>query len=237
MAELNTLSALLADGNLKAYYRMESGALTTDSSSGGNTLTNNNTVGEGTGKYGGAADFSATNTDKNLLLNSDLGITGGAISIVGWVKLKAEIGSGDWCFWVQEDAGTHTRNEIRYDYNGGTRTLHFSRVKMNVGSQAVDYAITMGTSNWVHLAYTYDGSTIHAYVNGADVGNAAATGSGAAVGVDNFKIGAGDNGASLEAFASILADDVAVFNRELTAAEVLQLYTDTSRTRGMAVLF
>lgn len=93
----------------------------------------------------------------------------------------------------------------------------------------------MGTDDFYHIALTYDGSTLRGYVNGVSVGSVAASGDGATVGVDSIKIGVSDNGTSLEAYASIDADDVAYFNRELTAEEVSQLGIPTTTT-GAAFL-
>lgn len=232
MAEINALS-LLSDPNLEAYYRHESGQLTTDSSGNGVTLTNTNTVGQTTGKYGDAADFSASNSNKYLIGNTDLGIGGGAISIVGWVKLNAEISSGEWAFFMQEDASTHVRYDVRYEYNSGTRRLVFNRAKMNVADQDFTYNLTMGTADFYHIALTYDGSTLRGYVNGSEVGFVNASGDGAAVGVDSIKIGVSDNGSSLEAYASIIADDVAYFSRALSEIELTQI-NDLSSSNGGA---
>lgn len=226
MAELNTLSGLLADATLKAYYRFESGALTTDSSGEANTLTNTGTVAEDTGKYGGAADFGDANSTKYFLANTDLGIGGGSITLAGWHKPNGDIASGTWAFQMQEDAASHVRFDIRYEYNGGTRRVLFNRTKMNVGAQSVTHNITLGSTSWTHLALTYDATSIIGYVNGLPVGTTAASGDGAAVGVDSIKMGVGDDGSSLEAYSSSDIDDITYFSRALTAAEILQLYSD-----------
>lgn len=228
MAELFTTD-LFDSANLIAYYRFNSGALTTDSK-GSYTLTNNNTVGEtASGKYGYGADFGSTNTNKSLTADSDLGIVGGAISMNIWVKMQTEIGSSSQFFVGQQDGGNKVGNTIFYDYNGGTRRLVFRRSKNYVANDDLNYTITLGTTNWYMLTYVYDGSEVSAYVNGVEVGTpVASTGNGTTNGTDKFGIGAGvtaDTGIPA-VFASAFIDDVSVFNRALTAGEVLTLFRD-----------
>ena len=232
MAELQ-YTALIDDANLQAYYRLESGALTTDSSGNSKTLTNNNTVGEGTGKFGGCADFGSSNSDKYLSLTDDLGITGGAISISCWVKLNAEIGSGTWDFVSQSDAGTFTIYTIRYDYNGGTRRIGFVRNKNNVATEVVWLNTTMGTSNWYNLVLTYNGTNMTGYIDASAGTPTAMSGNGNTAGADAISIGAsmGWNAGGTKLFyASALIDDVAIFDRALTDVEVAILYNDPTAT-------
>ena len=230
--ELYTLD-LFSDANLQGYWRMESGALTTDNSGNSKTLTNNNTVGEGTGKFGGAADFSATNSDKYLDIADDLGITGGAITISCWVKLNTEIGSGTWDFVSQSDAGTFTIYTIRYDYNGGTRRIGFVRNKNNVATEVVWLNTTMGTSNWYNLVLTYNGTNMTGYIDASAGTPTAMSGNGNTAGADAISIGAsmGWNAGGTKLFyASALIDDVAIFDRALTDVEVAILYNDPTAT-------
>lgn len=227
MATLRS-TLLFNDANLKAYYEHSAGALLVDSSPNGNTLTNNNTVAEGTGKYGGGADFSATNTNKSLSVASNLGIDGGVISIVGWFQLKAEIASGNWALAFQESATTDVGYYLDYAYNGGSRTLSFWRIREGVDTVGYTHSLTMGTTNKYHLALTYDGTNVRGYVDGTLVGtSASATGNGTG-GVSAFRIAAFAGGSG--GFASIISDDVAVFDRVLTADEIANLASDTGTT-------
>jgi hypothetical protein len=70
---------------------------------------------------------------------------------------------------------------------------------------------------WVHLAATYDGTTQRLYVNGVQVATLASSGSiRASTGV--LRIG-GNNIWTNEWFAGLI-DEVRVYNKALTAAEV-----------------
>lgn len=233
MAEIAELSL-----SPSAYYRFNSGALTTDSSGNAVTLTNTNSVGEAGGRYGTGADFGSSNTNKLFLANTDLGIGGGACSVACWVKLSAQVTSGavGYCFIQQEDAGTHTRQEIRYFYNGGTLRISYSRVKMNIAGQGVNVNTTLNVGEWYHLAYTYDGTNVRGYLNGVLQGTTAASGDGAAVGVDGIKIGAGDDGSTIENWTSGIIDDAGFWNRALTQNEITSLYEDGAESHGVTIV-
>jgi hypothetical protein len=221
MAELYTTS-LFSDANLKAYYRLESGALTTDSKNGF-TLTNNNSVGEDMGKYGGAADFGTANTNKSLSIANDLGITGGAITITGWYRPNTDIGNGGvWIFTAQEDSGTSVQYAIEYRRSGATRTLVFRRYRQGIAANEITYNVDLGTTSYRHIVLTYDGTNLRGYLDGSLVaGPTAFSGNGTGVTADSFSIGNQRGLASGNGFySSIDADDVAVFSRALTADEI-----------------
>jgi len=225
--EINT-NALKSDSSLKAYYRFESGALTTDSSTGGFTLTNNNTVASGTGIFGGACDFGTGNTNKYLNVNNDMGITSGAITISLWVKPNSTpSGGASTTLFERGDSSTNTRHWIRYNDASGTIQLSYNRQRENVANDAVTYNVTLSTSVYTHLVLSYDGTTVRAYFNGASVGSIASSGNGASgVDIDYTYIGCGRSQLSpfFFNFANALIDDVAVFNRGLSAEEVRSLY-------------
>src|SRR6185436_14889938 len=79
---------------------------------------------------------------------------------------------------------------------------------------------------WSHLATTYDGSTLRLYVNGTQVASQAASGS-LTVSTGALKIGG--NAIWPEWFAGRI-DEVRVYNRALTAAEI---QADMNRPLGV----
>lgn len=218
--ELNN-TILKNSSALKAYYRFSTGDLTTDSSGNSKTLTNNGTVADGTGVYGGAADFGASNSTKYLTIADNLGIDGGAGSISCWIKLNAEIGSGYWYFANVQGTTTDTALAIWYDYNGGTRRVNFGRLRNGAAWDSALYTANLGTSSWYHLVLTYDATTIRGYVNGKYITGTAASGNGTANHSNGASVGGDPGGGGL---ASILADDVAFFNTALSADQIKELY-------------
>jgi len=223
MAELHSLE-LLQDANLQAYYRLED---VTDSKNSYD-LTNVGTVAFNAAKYKNGGDCGETNNSKYLTVANNLGIDGGAISIASWVKCKTEIGTGLYIFLNQVSTTSKVKNEIWYDYNGGTRRLVFSREQVGLTPTQVAYTVTLGTSDWHHIAYTYDGTNIRGYVNGVLIaGPTAASGNGSTAVSSGFTIGARWDG-SASYYASMIFDDTAVFNRALTLAETKSLYRSGS---------
>jgi len=216
--ELQSLP-LRSDPNLIAYYKLEN----TSEEINAITITNKGSVAFNAAQFNNGADFGSSNTTKSLTASNDLGVTGGAISISLWIKLSAEISSGTWVFASQGDAGNDVHYIIEYQYNGGTRRMAFHRFKGPSTFDTNTYNITLGTSNWYHIALTYDGSTVRGYINGSEVGSgASSSGNGTSGGVDSFSIGASW---IPDALTSGVIDDVSVFSDALTATEVLNLYT------------
>lgn len=209
--------------SLVAYYKLDSGALTTDSV-GSFTLTNTNSVGEGTAKLGTAsADFGTANTNKRLQISNDLGTDGASITMSFWVKMNTEIGSGIQSFIQHGGATSFVNDWVGYDYNAGTRRLGWNRQKQNVSNNTFYYNVTLGTTNWHHIVYTYDGTTMKGYYNGAEVVSQALSGNGISVATDSFTIGQ-DLGQVYNGYASAYIDEVGVWTRAITGNEVLNLF-------------
>lgn len=221
---------------LKAYYKTETGALTTDNANNGFTLTNNNVVAEASGKYGIAADFGSNNTTKSLSIVDNLGIRGGAVSMSIWVKVNSDIADGgDWLFTALEDSTTSTQFGIGYQRTGATRNIVFKRFRQGVAADQITYNVDLGISNFHHLVLTYDTTNLRGYLDNVLVaGPTAFSGNGSGVTAHSFSIGnqrglATGNGY----YASAIIDDIGIFNRALSAAEISLIYTDT--TSGVVV--
>lgn len=225
-------TTLFADANLIAYYKLED----TADSKGAYTLTNNGTVAFNAAKFENGADLGTANTTKYLSVMNDMGITNGAVSISFWGKITAEPATNTIKnLFERGDSGTDVRHRISYEDQSGVKALVFNRQRENVANDQFTYNVTLGTSIFHHFVITYDGTTVHGFLDGADIGNVASSGNGGSgVFSDYLIIGARmatqtDNTVSL--YASAIIDDFAVFNRQLTAAEILDLYLG-----GLAIL-
>lgn len=221
-------TSLFFDANLQAYYRFNTGALTTDSK-GSNTLTNNNTVGEtASGKFGYAADFGSSNSNKSFIIANKIGITTWAspFTFSLWIKRYGEITSGEqnFIFHSVKVATSGGLSWIGYQYNSGTPRLNFSRYD-GTNTENAYITASLGT-DWHHVVMVYDGTNITPYLNGVAGTPVASDGTGGNVYSDNF--GLGWYGSS--PYFSGYIDDVAVFNRALTAQEVEDLFDGDSAT-------
>jgi len=199
---LNT--TLFSDANLVSYYKLES----TSDSKGANTLTNHNTVAFNPAKYNNGADFGSTNTNKYLNTGNNLGIAGnGAISLIGWIKIYEN--TTDGIFFVHESTTSVNRNIAIKKDGGGSLSYIGSGV-------AATYAFS-DTTHFHHVAITRDGSSNHlGYLDGVQVVSFAGS-SGAGNSLNDFQIG---TYTSTSEYANVIVDDVAIFSRVLTAAEI-----------------
>lgn len=228
MAELIS-TPLFSDSALKAYYRFNTGALTTDSK-GSNTLTNNNTVGEtASGKFGYAADYGASNSNKFFDINSGLSMDlGGAYSVSIWIKWRTEVTSGGTEQFIFQHFSTTTSDRalgMLYRNPSGT-----PMIRIDPAGSTIDYNFTFGTVNWHHIVYTCSAAgAVTLYINGV-VATTGSRGSSPG-GVNHVWLGCNQGGSN---FASFYQDDLGIFSKELTAAEVLTLYKETS---NMFLLF
>lgn len=230
MPEINSLS-LKIDAAIKAYYRMELAALTTDSSGNGKTLTNNGPVLDGVGRYGGGADHGITGT-KYFKIAENLGIGGqGAISISFWIKLNAEIGVSFYGLFTHLSQTTAKREfTLTYNYNAGTRQLSLNSAGAYVNSNQ-----TLGTTSWHHIVATRAagaGGAFILYLDNVPLGNNT-TASTTGASEDSFTIGNVSSGdANFSTYAVI--DDVAVFGKVLTVAEIDTIFK--AKSSGFAAI-
>lgn len=219
MAELFTTS-LYTDPNLIAYYRFEN----VNDSKGTFTLTNNGVTPFNPAKYNNGADFGTANTTKYLQTTAQTSLDGGSCTFAGWVKINTEITSGVYHLFEQANGTSQTLYRVRYEYNGGTIRLVYSRGKAGVADQVANYTTTLGIVTQHHVGLTYNGTSVIGYLDGASVGTVAASGTGMAAPTAGLTFGANNDAANL---GNETLDDWAIFTRALTAAEISSLYNDS----------
>lgn len=207
---------LAASANLKAYYKLEN---VNDSSGGGFTLTNNNSVTFTAAKFANGANQGTGNTNKSLSIANNLGIAGnGSISIVFWIKLIDEIASGTWTLIRHASTTTADRYmDLNYFFNSGAIRMAIDAA----GSTPVYYTAALGTTLFHHIAMVRDVPNTSAFLYVDGVLRATETIGSTTSGFDEVYIGAAHAGVSVP---SALFDDCAFFNRVLTAGEIQSLY-------------
>ncbi len=219
MAQLRD-TKLYYDANLQEYYKLED-----TSGKNGNTLTNNNSVAFNAAKFLNGADLGSADGNKTLSQASAFSYAGGAYSITFWVKINTEPGSGVLYDLIQlSDVTTsHTQLYLAYYNPAGTPELYFARTRINVADDVATFNVTLGTSVFHHMVFTYDATNIRVYLDGVLVaGPTAASGTGT-LGTGGFVIGGQTNDLTANNALAII-DDVGLFNRVLTPLEVWSLY-------------
>jgi len=195
---------------LVAAYNFEeaSGTAVTDSSGNGNNGTISGATRTTGGKFGRALSFNGTNNYVTVPDSASLHLTNG-------MTLEA---------WVNMTGGQTWRTVIFKERPGGMTYSLFARSNGNrpVGQvyvnaeQNAQGTAAVPTGTWTHLATTYDGSTQRLYVNGVQVASRAQTGN---IIASTGLLKIGGNSIWSEWFKGTI-DEVRVFSRALTAAEV-----------------
>jgi glucose/arabinose dehydrogenase/chitodextrinase len=211
-----TVSNTQAPGLVAAYAFDEvSGATASDSSGQGNTATLNNGVAWLPGKNGRAASFDGVNDYITIPNSASTNISGSALTLSMWINPQP-IASGDSVvigkFW------NTTMSSPYYQYGlelgGGNRT---DFIVGTAGGQLVaSGGTTLPYNQWSHLAVTFDGSQVRTYVNGTLVNTQALSATITARG-NPIRIGAD---ASTAQFYKGMLDDLRIYNRVLTQAQV-----------------
>ena len=170
----------------------------------------------GVGKFNQAASFNGSSSRVNTGYNIPGSLSG--FSVSAWVKaasVKTQYIVGDMgptgaaaasMFYINISSSDELRAGV-----GGT-------VSQVIGSLS-DYI-----DAWTHIVVTTDSSgNIKGYVNGSELGTA--TGNALAANTEDFIIGMFKDGSHAATFDGLI-DQVRVFQSELSASEVTQLYNE-----------
>ena len=210
--------------NLVAYYPLDANANDVIASFPG-TLTGGAAL-TAPGKFGAkAVSLNGTSQSVDLGNPAALQITG-QITIAAWVKATATNGIRNILNkgHAFSPNGEITLRIVDGQYQGGSWN-GANHIAVSAAGQAAS-----DVGQWVHLAIVYDGSaTWRLYRNGTQIGSTV-DGTGAVAVGANWAIGARGGGG--ERFFAGTIDEVCIFNRGLTAAEVGQVYANTGLSTG-----
>ena len=227
-----------ADGNCVASYFMnaaddgeEQDRTSTNhlAESTSDTIVRSSTVPDGYSGY--SKDFEAGDTERfiraDASLSPGLDFSGSnqVFSVVSWINSEA-IGGFDFQNVITHARSSSGNQGLRFGIRAGSDNQFRIRVQIsgNGTSETTcdSTTTTYTTGTWYHVAFVYDDTNGTVYVNGSADGATAHT-----TGIfDNsmeFTIGAQDSGG--EHFDGLI-DEVALFDRILTVAEVGSIYTN-----------
>jgi hypothetical protein len=223
-------TTLLNDADLVGYWRFE-GNSSDDSPTYSNAGTDTNiTYGAGTGEFGQGASFNGT-TSKIVLNDQAQNHVAGNFTVGCWVKLD----SADENSLAIQVYSQNTARAGFVFYAAGT-SGHVTLISgKNTGtSQGTDWDQREGTidvsdGTWHFVCGRYNGSTLDVFVDGVKDGTGTSWANNAAYAATTYeRIGARNNsGSDTIAFKGIL-DDLWLFSRTLTDAEILGLYTQST---------
>ena len=187
-----------------------SGSQAVDASGRGGTGTLDGAT-RATGRFGGAVSFDGLNDWVTVADAPALRLAGG-MTLEAWVN-PASLGSG-WRTALLKERGAGLAYAL-YASNGANRAASF----LNIGGAdtSVLSAAAVPAGAWTHVATTYDGAMLRMYVNGSQVATRAQTG---VIDTSTGPLRFGGNGAWLNEFFNGRLDEIRVYDRALTAAQV-----------------
>ena len=211
--------------NLISYWKLNESSGNAADEVGGNTLTNNNTVTYSAGKINNAANFASASSQ--YLSKADIFEyqKGQALSVQSWLNIASTGAS----FAL---VGNHVSGAT-----GGWHTEYLSTDKLRFiisnatsdGFADTTDVVGFSTSTWYHVVMTTSNFGVPAsqkiYVNGTSAGmteQATLDANAIGYGVSTFELGA--HFVIPAKFLNGSLDEVGIWERELTAAEVTELY-------------
>jgi hypothetical protein len=207
---------------LKGYWKFDegSGTVANDSTGNGNTGTLTNGPTWAAGKINNALTFNGSTQYVDAGLRSSLNLsTTGTVS--AWVKFSTVPSSwpGVVC---NEDIDSDKNGYCLYVDSSGKFDLELSDASSYANIQSPG---TYNDNNWHLIAGTWDGSNLYLYADGAMVAGPVSQTHTPVSTVFNLEIGTTGNKTN---YFNGLIDDARVYNRALSASDVLTLYNTTA---------
>jgi glucose/arabinose dehydrogenase len=223
-SRLHDITVPSSDGTLTANYKTApagpvpglvgawgfddgSGSAARDASGSGNDGVVSGAAWSAGGRFGGALDFDGVDDWVTVADDDSLDMTG-PLTLEAWVRPDT---LGTWDTVVMKEAAGY----FSYALYGTTAWAAPSGWARDAVAEAKQ---PLAANGWTHLAVTYDGTNTRLYVNGALV---TSTASPFSLPNSDRPLRIGGNGIWSGEFFDGLIDEVRVYNRTLTGAEVV----------------
>ena len=207
------------NNGLIAYYNLDD----VNDALGIYNLTNSGSVAFETGLIGDNAFFGTPNAGgTELTIANDLGIQGMGVCFSAWVNVTITPGANEHGIVTQVDATSDVAYQLVYHATGPK--LRWIRADLGVGGDVLDYTTTLPINgDYQHIVGCDDTINLFLYLNGVPVKSVpSATTNGSFTLDDEFIIGGNVQTANRDWDGFI--DEVGVWSRNLSTAEVVQLY-------------
>jgi hypothetical protein len=223
------------DANLQGLWLVNNDLL--DDTDNNNDLTDNNTVGYDAGdKQEGthSLDLESTNSEYGSITDGDqtgLDIDGDQLTLLAWVKPESTGTFGLIVRYVAAAGDRSYRLQLSSSNMDGYISTDGSAFVKSIG------ATNLGTGSWKHVAMVYNGTDQRLYLdgsldsNGSD--NPKATTGNIYDSATTIAIGAYSNGSN--PFDGLM-DEVAIFDRALSAAEISDVFNNGIQDAPSVVL-
>lgn len=174
-----------------------------------------------TGRFGESFYFSGSNSEVKILFGAAPQL-GNTFTFAYWLNVAAA-DLGNPAYVLQR--GGVDQNALIFGYVNATSEI-FAPTRTGADPRSASAIPSVQGDTWNHIAYTYDGSVLRNYLNGAEVSNTAITFS--LTGTGNLYLGSpGNEFANASNFRGYL-DELSIWNESLSSAQVLALYNGPS---------
>lgn len=113
-----------------------------------------------------------------------------------------------------------------FEATGSAAVNHY----VNIGGTWNWVAMTYTNNIWQHITVTYDGTTLIGYINGTQAASTGATGSITHITPATLVLGSDSPESSNSRYFNGSLDDLRIYSRALSAAEILDVYNDLGGT-------
>lgn len=199
-----------AQAPVAAYsFNEGSGSSVGDSSGNGNSGTITGAAWSTTGKYGNALSFNGTSNYVTINDSPSLDLTSG-MTLEAWVKPSTL--SGWRTVMMKEKSGN-----LVYALYANTDSNKPSGEIYTTGNRDVRASSALITTDWKHVAVTYDGTVLKFYIDGNEVGSTTTSGN---IAVSNNALRIGGNTVWGEYFKGLI-DEIRIYDRALSQPEIV----------------
>ena len=209
------LAADAATTGLVGAYSFDAGSGTSlaDSSGSANNGTLSGPTWTTAGKTGNALSFDGVNDWVTIADKASLDFSNG-MTLEAWVRPTAQ--DAIWRTVVTKEKPGNNLVYGLFSNSSNSRPIGIATIGSSASQRIVNGSAPVAAAAWTHLATTYDGATLRLYSNGTQVGSQAVTG---AMANSSGALRIGGNAVWAEWFSGRI-DDLRLYNRALTAAEV-----------------
>jgi hypothetical protein len=166
---------------------------------------------------GGALSFDGIDDMVSVAPAASLDLTGG-LTLQAWVNPGALVG---WETLILKERGVEDFSYALYAHDGGAlpggAAVPGGSLRISGAHQTVRGTSALPLNVWTHVATTFDGTTQRIFINGVQVASRAQSG---LVNTSGGQLRIGGNTSFADEFFQGLVDEVRIYNRALTAAEI-----------------